>query len=480
MRCHPIRVSCHITPPQRISKRGEPIGCIRIPVLGQRTLFVANRIPENVFANAFSAFLNDGKQTWRPLAKLMKFFAKNPEVAMQAVTAKAKHNLSENVKPNTEGPKRVPVPLASQSAAMAQTPRVLGECNAPQRIQKPQPQGLSSKSKPSGVRAAQPQSQSQRSHPGKSSAPGAPPKPAEPCAANKEAVDKTTAKESSGSKKCWSLDNFDIGRPLGKGKFGNVYLARERQTKFILALKVLFKKQLEKAGVEHQLRREVEIQSHLRHPNILRLYGYFHDSARVYLILEFAPRGELYSELQRCGKFDEQRSATYIAELADALRYCHSKKVIHRDIKPENLLLGAEGELKIADFGWSVHTPSSRRSTLCGTLDYLPPEMIEGHTHDEKVDLWSLGVLAYEFLVGKPPFETKSHEETYRKISRVEFTYPDHVSPESRDLISRLLKHNPLHRLPILGVLQHPWVLQLSSKRPATVSVPASAAAPGP
>uniref|UniRef100_A0A8C5I417 non-specific serine/threonine protein kinase n=1 Tax=Gouania willdenowi TaxID=441366 RepID=A0A8C5I417_GOUWI len=83
------------------------------------------------------------------------------------------------------------------------------------------------------------------------------------------------------------LENFDIGRPLGKGKFGNVYLARERQTKFILALKVLFKKQLEKAGVEHQLRREVEIQSHLRHPNILRLYGYFHDSSRVYLILEY-------------------------------------------------------------------------------------------------------------------------------------------------------------------------------------------------
>ncbi|MEQ2171884.1 hypothetical protein GOODEAATRI_015154, partial [Goodea atripinnis] len=109
----------------------------------------------------------------------------------------------------------------------------------------------------------------------------------------------------------------------------------------------------------------------------------------------------------------------YIMELADALHYCHTKNVIHRDIKPENLLLGGNGELKIADFGWSVHTPSSRRSTLCGTLDYLPPEMIEGKTHDEKVDLWSLGVLCYEFLVGKPPFEAKTHDETYRRISRV-------------------------------------------------------------
>uniref|UniRef100_A0A3Q4GS01 non-specific serine/threonine protein kinase n=1 Tax=Neolamprologus brichardi TaxID=32507 RepID=A0A3Q4GS01_NEOBR len=244
------------------------------------------------------------------------------------------------------------------------------------------------------------------------------------------------------------LENFDIGRPLGKGKFGNVYLARERQTKFILALKVLFKKQLEKAGVEHQ------------HPNILRLYGYFHDASRVYLILEFAPRGELYSELQRCGHFSENISATYIMELADALNYCHTKKVIHRDIKPENLLLGANGELKIADFGWSVHTPSSRRSTLCGTLDYLPPEMIEGKTHDEKVDLWSLGVLCYEFLVGKPPFEAKTHEETYRRISRAT------ISAGAKDLVARLLKHNPMHRLPIQGVLSHPWVVEKSPRYP--------------
>lgn len=156
------------------------------------------------------------------------------------------------------------------------------------------------------------------------------------------------------------MEDFEIGRPLGKGKFGNVYLAREKQSKFILAIKVLFKAQLEKAGVEHQLRREVEIQSHLRHPNILRLYGYFHDATRVYLILEYAPLGAVYRELQKLSKFDEQRTATYITELADALSYCHSKRVIHRDIKPENLLLGSAGELKIADFGWSVHAPSRR------------------------------------------------------------------------------------------------------------------------
>lgn len=102
-----------------------------------------------------------------------------------------------------------------------------------------------------------------------------------------------------GNVKTWELSDFDIGKPLGRGKFGNVYLAREKKTQFIVALKVLFKSQLAKAGVEHQLRREIEIQSHLRHTNILRLYGYFYDQSRVYLILEFAARGELYKELQK-------------------------------------------------------------------------------------------------------------------------------------------------------------------------------------
>ncbi|XP_054641418.1 aurora kinase A [Dunckerocampus dactyliophorus] len=405
-----------------------------------------------------------------------------------------------DVKLGDAGPMRIPVSHRSQTAPKVlvppsqQPPQVLGVSNGPQRIVQPMTRHKSvpqvsvaakhtsadENVKPATTNpAAQPKPSFQRSQQ-KINEPKVNPAVTKPAVgsakpamgptkpqmqhnkpAKKDSADKTS------SKKQWSLDNFEIGRPLGKGKFGNVYLARERETKFILALKVLFKKQLEKAGVEHQLRREVEIQSHLRHPNILRLYGYFHDECRVYLILEYAPKGELFSELQRCGHFPEAQSATYIMELADALNYCHSRKVIHRDIKPENLLLGATGELKIADFGWSVHAPSSRRSTLCGTLDYLPPEMIEGRTHDEKVDLWSLGVLCYEFLVGKPPFETKSHEDTYRRISKVEYTYPAqaNISAAAKDFISRLLKHNPAHRMPIHGVLTHPWVRQNSTKK---------------
>lgn len=278
---------------------------------------------------------------------------------------------------------------------------------------------------------------------------------------NKPEEDKQVAKsgaEKKTQKKEWSLKNFDIGKPLGRGKFGSVYLARERESKFIVALKVLFKSQLVKSNVEHQLRREIEIQSHLRHPHILRLYGYFHDQTRVYLILEYAPRGEMFKELMKQGRFSEELTATYIAELADALKYCHSKKVIHRDIKPENLLMGLRGELKIADFGWSVHAPSSKRQTLCGTLDYLPPEMVEGKNHDEGVDLWTLGILCYEFLVGKPPFESQSNQDTYKRITQLQYTFPPYVSGGAKDLIRKLLQRNPRHRLPLDDVMSHEWI----------------------
>lgn len=259
----------------------------------------------------------------------------------------------------------------------------------------------------------------------------------------------------------WTLNDFDVGKPLGKGKFGSVYLAREKKSMFVVAMKVLFKSQLQSSNVEHQLRREVEIQSHLRHPNILRLYGYFYDKSRVYLILEYAAKGELYRELRRFKCFSEKRSATYIASLARALIYLHGKHVLHRDIKPENLLIGIKGELKIADFGWAVHTLEKRR-TMCGTLDYLPPEMVENKEHDAGVDIWSLGVLLYEFLYGAPPFEAKEHSDTYRRIMKVDLIFPSKpgVSDAAKDLICKLLVKDSSQRLSLTALLQHPWIVQ--------------------
>lgn len=130
--------------------------------------------------------------------------------------------------------------------------------------------------------------------------------------------------------------------------------------------------------------------------------------------------------------------------MALALSYLHSKHVIHRDIKPENLLLGIDGQLKIADFGWSVHSPTpstSRRKTLCGTLDYLPPEMVEGKEHGEGVDLWSLGVLMYEFLIGAPPFEDNAgYKATYRRIANVDLRIPTgSMSSQAADLVRKVI-----------------------------------------
>ncbi|KAJ7308550.1 kinase-like protein [Mycena albidolilacea] len=279
----------------------------------------------------------------------------------------------------------------------------------------------------------------------------------------------------------WTLHSFDMGRPLGKGKFGRVYMVRTKSApKYILALKTLYKSELVKNKVEKQTRREIEIQQNLRHTNILRLYGYFHDEQRIFLMLEFAAQGELYRQLSKQGSFSERRSARYIDQMTDALSYLHTKHVIHRDIKPENLLLGINGELKIGDFGWSVHAPGLRRMTMCGTLDYLPPEMVEGKEHNERVclppvrfphlnplqvDHWALGVLTYEFMIGAPPFEDrKSVNNTYARIARVDLKFPPSISADAKDLISKLLVYDPQRRIALADVLRHPWIVKYRQK----------------
>ncbi|KAL4559258.1 hypothetical protein LXL04_031393 [Taraxacum kok-saghyz] len=212
-------------------------------------------------------------------------------------------------------------------------------------------------------------------------------------------------------KRDWSIEDFEIGKLLGKGKFGRVYLAREVKSKYIVSLK-------------------------------------------------YAHGGELYGELRRSGCFSEKQAATYIASLTQALAYCHEKHVIHRDIKPENLLLDHEGRLKIADFGWSVRS-EDKRHTMCGTLDYLAPEMVENKAHDYAVDNWTLGVLCYEFLYGVPPFEADGQADTFTRIMKIDLTFPpsSYVSMEAKHLITRLLVKDSEKRLPLEKILKHHWII---------------------
>ncbi|MES1902204.1 MAG: hypothetical protein MHPSP_000725 [Paramarteilia canceri] len=249
----------------------------------------------------------------------------------------------------------------------------------------------------------------------------------------------------------FTMDDFDVSKPLGTGQFGKVYLARHSKSKFIIALK---------CGTENQIRREIEIQTHLRHENIIRMYGFFTDARRVYLLLEYAPNGELYSKLKEQGRFEEHISSNYMLQLLDAIAYCHKHNVLHRDLKLENILIGKDNKLKIADFGWAVHSPSSRRMTVCGTLDYLPPEVTEHKPHDYRVDIWCLGVIAFEFLVGKPPFEAKTANETYQLIKNVRYKCPAYMSKEAVNFIGNMLVYDPPKRSEISKLMQHVWILK--------------------
>lgn len=261
-----------------------------------------------------------------------------------------------------------------------------------------------------------------------------------------------------------ALSDFDIGKPLGRGKYGRVYLARTRATGHIVALKCLSLDQLADGEMAHQLQREIEIQTNLRHKNVIALYQFFYDSSCVYLVLEYAAKGELFAHLRRAKRFNEAKTARLIHDLTLALMYCHSKHVIHRDLKPENLLLGASNDVKIADFGWSVHAPNAtlinRRQTICGTPDYLPPEMIMRKGHDASADLWCLGVLMYELLVGIAPFTSGQPKATYARILEVDLKWPRSLplTEHSKDLVRKLLVKEPKSRLSLAKVLAHPFI----------------------
>lgn len=213
-----------------------------------------------------------------------------------------------------------------------------------------------------------------------------------------------------------------------------------------MALKALSKRQLIKESVINQLRREIEIHTHLRHENIMRMYGFFFDEKRVYLIMEYAAGGELYRLLQERGPLDEGTASVYIRQMVRAMQYLHSLNIIHRDLKPENILICSGGVVKLSDFGWAVHTTKNRK-TFCGTIDYICPEIITHRPYDGKLDLWTIGVLAYELNAGTAPFQSTDRNQIALKIKTLDYTMPETFSSELADFIERLLVVDPAARM---------------------------------
>ena len=272
------------------------------------------------------------------------------------------------------------------------------------------------------------------------------------------------------------LSDFLIGKKLGSGQFGHVYLAKLKSTQFICAIKVINKNMLLKQSLKciNQVRREIEIQSHLHHPNILSFYSFFWDKKNIYLVIEYAAGGELYRVLknEENGRFSEPRAAYYIKQVSDAIEYMHKLNVIHRDIKPENILISNE-VIKLADFGWSIHQKSNKyRPTFCGTAEYMPPEVIDGQPHIPPSDLWCLGILIFELCSGETPFCGKNNSDTLSRIKNFKISdYPEYFSEECKDLIGRLIKRTTKDRITLAEVKNHPWIVKNIKKyKPKIIS----------
>ncbi|BGP36104.1 Cytochrome c oxidase subunit 1 [Rhodotorula toruloides] len=258
-----------------------------------------------------------------------------------------------------------------------------------------------------------------------------------------------------------SLGDFDILDTLGTGTFGRVLLVRLRtsprrptQTQpHYFAMKVLEKNTIVRLRQVEHVNSERTTLAHVDHPFVVNLFCTFQDEANLYMLLEFVQGGELFSHLRRAGRFSPDVSRFYIANLVLVLEHLHKQDIVYRDLKPENLLIGADGHIKVTDFGFAKYV-QDRTFTLCGTPEYLAPEIITATGHNAAADWWALGVLLFELLAGYPPFFADNPLEIYEKILKGRFAVPRHVDPLAKDLIKRLLTAD------LSGaqdVKSHPW-----------------------
>lgn len=269
---------------------------------------------------------------------------------------------------------------------------------------------------------------------------------------------------------------YRTGKILGSGSFGEVRKVVHRETNEIRAVKI-FRKDLAVSNLTiEKLMEEIQILKILDHPNIIRLYEFFEDAKRFYIIMELCGGGELFDEILNKQSFSEGVAATIVYQLISAVGYMHSKNVIHRDLKPENILLEEKGDvmnIKLIDFGAAVQfKPGNTVKGPIGTAYYIAPEVIKG-SYNEKCDLWSCGVIIFILLAGYPPFDGHNDEEILEKIKKLRPNFDNDVwktiSAEAKDIVSLLLT-NSHERISANEALNHKWF----RKRIKSLSVPST------
>ncbi len=258
-------------------------------------------------------------------------------------------------------------------------------------------------------------------------------------------------------------------KQLGSGSFGRVYLVSHNDSKKLFALKVIDKRKLMISyGKLDIIYNEINIHSKLSHENIIRLYNIHEDNESINIIMEYAEKGNLFQLISKeKSGLDESKAFDYFIQVVNAVYYLHNNNIIHRDIKPENILIGNDNKIKLCDFGWAKELTLENRSTFCGTVEYMAPEIVGSENYDYSVDIWSLGILLYELLFGHSPFKANNTKNIILNIKTHELTYDDKnkkISNSCKDLIKKLLDSNPQKRLKIKDILEHPFVKKHSKK----------------
>eukprot|EP01025_Chloroclados_australasicus_P055574 TRINITY_DN6767_c0_g1_i2.p1 TRINITY_DN6767_c0_g1~~TRINITY_DN6767_c0_g1_i2.p1 ORF type:complete len:543 (-),score=52.84 TRINITY_DN6767_c0_g1_i2:499-1986(-) len=255
------------------------------------------------------------------------------------------------------------------------------------------------------------------------------------------------------------LSNYRLGRTLGIGSFGKVKVAEHKLTGRKVAIKILNKKKIQAMDMEEKVRREIKILSLFMHPHIIRLYEIIDMPNDIYVAMEYIKAGELFDYIVSKGRLMEDEARHFFQQIISGVEYCHRNMVVHRDLKPENLLLDSKLSVKIADFGLSnVMRDGHFLKTSCGSPNYAAPEVISGKQYaGPEVDVWSCGVILYALLCGSLPFDDENIPNLFRKIKGGIYSLPQHLPLGARDLIPRMLLVDPLKRITIPEIRQHPW-----------------------